>query len=358
VVFVPFTAPGDRVRIRVDSRRARFLHGRVEELLTPSPVRTDPVCAVFGSCGGCAWQHVEYAAQLEAKAKIVGDAFQRIGGVPLKAKVPITASTEPYGYRSRARILVGDGRVGFRHRRSHSVCATAHCPVLTLPLQKELAGLAEQPPRRGGEWELFVGDGEVRALALKAKGGDKTSVKVGDDCFVVSPGVFVQANALFHQTLTDAVLTAAGSGDLACDFFAGIGFFTLGLARQFARVIAVESNRFAVDDLDVNLRTAGLTNVTIMGERLETLLLDEQLAGERPQVVLLDPPRTGLPPGSADALAELAADRIVYLSCDPATQARDVRNLVGNGYALESIEAFDLFPQTPHVECLAVLERR
>ena len=100
--------------------------------------------------------------------------------------------------------------------------------------------------------------------------------------------------------LTDAVLKAAGSGDLACDFFAGMGFFTLGLARRFARVIAVESSRFAVDDLDVNLRTAGLANVTIMGERLETLLLDEQLAGERPQVVLLDPPRTGLPPGSAD----------------------------------------------------------
>jgi 23S rRNA (uracil1939-C5)-methyltransferase len=183
------------------------------------------------------------------------------------------------------------------------------------------------------------------------------SLHIGDESFAVSPGVFVQANALLHDALTDAVLAAAGRGELACDFFAGAGFFTLGLARRFARVVAVESSRVAVDDLDVNLRSAGLANVTIMGERLETLLLDEQFAGERPQVVLLDPPRTGLPPDSADALAELAPDRIVYLSCDPATQARDVRYLVGNGYAVESVEAFDLFPQTPHVECLAVLER-
>lgn len=357
MVFVPFTAPGDRVRVRVEGGRARFLHARVEELLEPSPVRTDPICAVFGSCGGCAWQHVEYAAQLEAKAKIVGDAFRRIGGVSLTPPMPITASPEAYAYRSRARILVEDRRVGFRRRRSHSLCATPRCPILTPALQEKLAELSEHPPRRVGEWELFVGDGEARAHALKAKGGDKASLHVGDERFTVSPGVFVQANSLMHRTVTDAVLEAAGSGDLACDFFAGIGFFTLGLARRFARVIAVESNRVAVDDLDANLRTAGLTNVTIMGERLETLLLDEQLSGERPQVVLLDPPRTGLPPDTADALAELAPDRIVYLSCDPATQARDVRNLVGGGYAVESVEAFDLFPQTPHVESLAVLER-
>jgi 23S rRNA (uracil1939-C5)-methyltransferase len=357
VVFVPFTAPGDRVRVRVEGEHQHFLHARVEELLVASPRRTDPACAVFGSCGGCAWQHVEYAAQLEAKVKIVSDAFVRIGGIAPPGGVRITPSPSAYGYRSRARLLVAGGRVGFRRRRSHVVCATGRCPILAPPLQAELASLADRPPPSDGEWELFCGDEEARASALPAPDERRALLRVGDERLGISPGVFAQSNGLLLGALADAVLSAAGEGALAFDLFAGAGFFTLGLARHFVRVTAVESSPAAVGDLEANLRAAGIENARVLPERLEAAFERGLFGDERPDVVVLDPPRTGLPPGSSDALVDLWPRRIVYLACDPATQARDARYLTGGGYEVTRIEALDLFPQTPHVESLAVLER-
>jgi len=357
VVFVPFTAPGDHVRVRVEGERQRFLHARVEELLVASSRRTDPVCVVFGSCGGCAWQHVEYAAQLEAKVKIVSEAFARIGGISAPEGVQITPSPSAYGYRSRARLLAAGGRVGFRRRRSHAVCATGRCPILAPPLQAKLAELADRPPRGDGEWELFCGDQEVRVSALPAHDQSPVELRVGDERLGISPGVFAQSNGPLLGALAAAVLSAAGEGSFAFDLFAGAGFFTLGLARRFARVTAVESSPAAVGDLEANLRAAGIANARVLPERLEVAFERGLFGDERPEVVVLDPPRTGLPPGSSDALAELAPRRIVYLACDPATQARDARYLTGGGYEVTRIQAFDLFPQTPHVESLVVFER-
>jgi len=357
VVFVPFTAPGDRVRVRVEREHARFLNAKVETLLEASPQRSEPACLVFGSCGGCTWQHVDYAAQRDAKAKIVRDAFERIAGIALPAKLAITSSPAEYGYRSRARVFVENGRVGFRRRRSHTLCETDRCPILVPPLQEELARLAHSEITTDGEWELVAGDASSRAVAVGSDAGDRVGWRLADDRFEVSPGVFAQSNAGLFEPLAAAVVNAAGKGALACDFFAGAGFFTLGLARRFERVLALESNRAAARDLDHNLAAAGLTNVRVSAARIESALHDGSLDRERPDAIVLDPPRTGLPPGSSDALARLESERIVYLACDPATQARDVGYLVGGGYRLARLEAFDLFPQTPHVESLAVLER-
>jgi 23S rRNA (uracil1939-C5)-methyltransferase len=356
VVFVPFTAPGDRVRVRVERAHARFLNAKVDALLEPSPHRSDPVCAVFGSCGGCAWQHVEYAAQLDAKVKIVRDAFERIAGAAVPAQLAITPSPAEYGYRSRARVFVEGGRVGFRRRRSHTLCESDRCPILAPPLQQELARLAGSKTAPDGEWELVAGDDSSRAVELGADSGERVGWRLGADRYEVSAGVFAQSNAGLFEPLAAAVVGAAGAGALACDFFAGAGFFTLGLARRFERVLALESNRAAARDLDHNLAVAGLSNVRVSAARLEHALRDGSLDGERPDAIVLDPPRTGLPPDSSDALAQLAPSRIVYLACDPATQARDVGYLIGSGYRLARLEAFDLFPQTPHVESLAVLE--
>jgi 23S rRNA (uracil1939-C5)-methyltransferase len=357
VVFVPFTAPGDRVRVRVERAHARYLNAKVEALLEPSPQRTDPVCAVYGSCGGCAWQHVHYEAQLEAKKKIVRDAFERIGGVVFRDSPPITPSPVAYGYRSRARVLVENGRIGFRRRRSNALCETDRCPILAEPLQEELLRLARAAPSRGGEWELACGDQGSRAVAVDEVDGPSVVWSLLGDRFEVSPGVFSQSNRWLFEALVIAVRGAAGTGALVCDFFAGAGYFTLSLARRFDRVLALESNGAATQDLYRNLATAGLTNVRVSTARIEDALRDGGFADERPDVIVLDPPRTGLPPDCSEALAELGAARVVYLACDPATQARDVRYLIAAGYRLESLEAFDLFPQTPHVESLAVLQR-
>jgi 23S rRNA (uracil1939-C5)-methyltransferase len=355
-VFVPGTAPGDRVRVRIVEVRARHARGRVAELLEAGAARTDPVCAVFGACGGCTWQHVAYPAQLEAKAAILRDALARIGGLAVPGELHVEPSPTPYAYRGRARVLVEGGRVGFRRLRSHALCATARCPVLVPALEVRLRELAEHPPARDGEWELTAGaQGTTRAVPLGA-GGDPIFVAVGTDRLRVSPGAFVQSNALLLETLAGAVAEAAGRGALALELFAGAGLLTLGLARRFSRVVAVEGNRAAAADLAESCRAAGLANVEILTEPVEAALAAPRLPAGA-DAAILDPPRTGLPPGSAEALARLGPRRIVLLSCDPATLARDAARLGAEGFDLCGVRGFDLFPQTPHVEALAVFER-
>jgi len=362
VVFVPFAAPGDRVRVRVTERHRRFARGRLEELLAPGPARREPACPVFGTCGGCTWQHLDYAAQVEAKRGILRDALERLGGLRLAAAPEVRPAPSAYAYRGRARVLVNRGRVGFRRRRSHRLCETPRCPVLVPALERALADLAERAPREHpravGEWELVAGaEGAVRAtpLARPLPRSPRLALALEADRVEVSPGVFVQAHPALHAALARTVHEAAGQGDTAVELFCGAGFFTLGLARRFARVVAVESEGRAVADLRRNLEAAGLGNVEVQGGRAERVL-----AGIRGPVdaLVLDPPRTGLPPGCVEAVVGRAPARVVYVSCAPDTLARDLARLVACGYALTRVEGLDLFPQTPHLEAVATLERR
>jgi len=357
VFFVPFTAPGDRVRVQVTQSRARFVRARVESLLEPGPQRADPVCPVFGSCGGCAWQHLTYAAQLAAKARILEDALRRIGRLAPPGPIAIAPSPSAYGYRSRTRVLVEAGRVGYRRRRSHVLCATTRCPVLLPALDEKLHELAQRPPRQDGEWELAWGDGQARAASLAAPGRERVSLEVAGERIGVSPGVFAQSNALLLPRLAARLLACAGTGGSALELYAGAGCFTLPLARRFERLVALEADPDAVRDLHANLRDAGIAHVDVLGETLERALERDALAPLAPEALVLDPPRAGLPEGAVEALARLAPARIVYLSCDPATLARDLALWLARGWALRSIEGFDLFPQTPHIEALALLER-
>jgi len=362
VVFVPLAAPGDRVSVRICQERARFLRGRVEKLLEPGGARSDPLCPVFGRCGGCAWQHVRYEAQREAKSRILGDALARIGGFEPGGPIPVVASPSRYAYRGRTRVRVEAGRVGYRRRGSHALCPVSSCPVLVPELDARLRGLVAQPPRRDGEWELAFGSGRARAVparrgekgGLAPQGAERLFLEVGGERIGFSPGVFAQTNALLLETLVERVAASAGSGALALELFAGAGFLTLWLARRFGRVVALEASAAAVRDLRANLRGADLGNVEVHERRVElSAALFRRLA---PDVVVLDPPRVGLPSGAVAALADVGARRIVYLSCDPATLARDLAGFRARGYRLRRVEGFDLFPQTPHVEALAVLE--
>jgi 23S rRNA (uracil1939-C5)-methyltransferase len=356
VVFVPLTAPGDRVRARLASLRPRFARAELEEVLEPGPSRVAPRCPVFGVCGGCAWQHVAYEAQCEAKRAIVEDALRRIGRL---APPPVTfrASPEPYAYRSRTRVLVERGRVGYRRRKSHALCAVESCPVLTPPVDAALRALADAPPKGDGEWELAAAASGVAVHPVRGA-GKPVEIAVDGGSLRASPGVFFQAHAGLHEALVEAVAEDAGAGGLALELFAGAGFFTLRLARAFARVVAVEAQAEAAEDLRHNLARAGCEAVRVVEARVEAALeAPDLLGGERPDVVVLDPPRAGLAPGAAERIAALAPRRIVYLSCDPATHARDLAVLTAPGFALERVQAFDLFPQTPHVEALARLGR-
>jgi 23S rRNA (uracil1939-C5)-methyltransferase len=360
VVFVPFSAPGDLVQVRLVESRARFARARVEELLEPGASRVEPACPAFGSCGGCAWQHVDYAAQLEAKRDILRDAVRRIGGLGEPSIGPVLPSPSAYAYRGRPRVRVEGGRVGYRRRRSHALCAVGRCPVLVPPLDRLLHELAAHPPAQEGEWELASGSQEVRASPIGEHAAPRIHLEVAGHRIGVSSGVFAQSNALLLDALLTRVTRAAGGpgpprGSLAVELYAGAGLLTLGLAACFDRVVAVEGDPAAVRDLHANLRQAGIERVEVLGEAVERAL--PGLAGRAPAALVLDPPRTGLPRGAVAALAAVRAARIVYLSCDPATLARDLAEICSLGYGLRAVEGIDLFPQTPHVEALATLER-
>jgi 23S rRNA (uracil1939-C5)-methyltransferase len=357
VIFVPFTAPGDRAVVKLVEERPRFSRGTLERLLEASPFRAQPLCGVYGECGGCAWQHLDYDTQVRAKAEILGNAIERIAKLPLPGPVDVLPSPSAWGYRSRARVLAKEGRVGYRRRNSHTICATSRCPVLVPALDQALAALSAQHPQDAEEWELSAGaEGSSRTTPLRQPlpEAPQLELSVCGDRVAFSPGVFVQGNSLLHDSLAQAVHEASGRGALAVELFCGAGFFTLGLARRFDRVVAVESEGRAVADLHANVLGAGLRNVEIRGGRAERLLP----ALPRADALLVDPPRTGLPPGCVEALCAAAPGRLVYVSCDPATLARDLRRLVDGGYTLESLRGFDLFPQTPHVEALATLTAR
>lgn len=364
VAFVPFSAPGDRLHVRVVETHARFVRAEIVALLASSPHRTTPQCVVFGECGGCRWQHLDYQTQLEAKRGIVADALARVGRIASPKAIEIVASPSPYAYRGRTRVLARAGRVGYRRARSNELCAVRSCPVLLPALDRALGALAAQPSA-DGEWELVAGaSGDVRQTrvsapapsAAPARGAERVAPRAEDAALRISPLVFVQSNALLVDALVRAVVEAAGSGERALELFAGAGLFTLALAPRFARIVAVESDADAAGDLARNLRDGGIVHARVVEARAEAWLA--QISGKPPpDVIVLDPPRRGLAQGGAAALAALRARRIVYVSCDPATLARDLGVLISARWRLVRAHAFDLFPQTPHVEAIAVLER-
>ncbi len=385
VLFVPLTAPGDLVRVRITKAAKRFVRGEIEEILEASQDRVEPRCAVFGTCGGCTWQHLAYPQQLVAKQKILHDALVRIGHLDAPESLTVAPSPAPYGYRSRTRFQRDRAahRAGYRMRSSHQICAVTRCPVLEPALENALSKLAgskrgapgaelaagsESAGSRGSkgeeweEWEMCAGsDGKVLLGRCVSAGTDRQAagsvlLRVGNDELRVSQGVFAQANALLLGDLVRAVVEEVGSGTTLVELFAGAGLFTLALARRFDVVWAIESSARATADLEFNLARSGAANAKIRTGPVEEVL--PKLEIHAPDALLLDPPRTGLPKEALAPLLALAPERLVYLSCDPATLARDLRQLTLTDYDLRGVKAFDLFPQTPHLEVLATLTRR
>jgi 23S rRNA (uracil1939-C5)-methyltransferase len=360
VVFVAASAPGDRVWVRVLEEHPKWLRAEIETLEAPGPGRIEPRCPLVGRCGGCAWQHLDYATQLSAKAEILRDALVRIGGLELPGEVEVVPSP-PFGYRGRARVGVARGVVGFRRLRSHTLEPAAGCPVLVPELESALAALAAAPPVRDGEIELCAGEqGRVRAWGPGGllHGEAQLAIDAGSARVFVSPGVFFQGNARLRGKLLAGVLEAAGKGARALELCAGAGFFSFGLAERFREVLAVESSPSAVRDLRRNIAANAVQNIRVECAPLEGFLAGAGAREYAPDAVVVDPPRTGLGAALAKNLAAATgAARVVYVSCEPATLARDLAVLAAEGLRLVSLRGYDLFPQTAHVEAIAVLAR-
>lgn len=408
-VFVRYACPGDVVRARVLDVHDRFLHAIAEEVVEASPQRVPPPCPYFGECGGCQWQHVNGDTQRAAKQRIVSDALGRIG--KMQAAVGETvASPLAYGYRNRVELHVGPvaGRtaLGYSALGSDRLVPVDLCLLLPKRQQKVPKALggalrflardqrASQVLRIGYRTAVHGGDVAVdvwtppgpfpRQMAAKvlADAGGASSVSrvlqrqeprrrdvagvevlagsgtwregLGEFSYEVSPTSFFQVNTRLAEAMADLVLERLdpAEDDRVLDLYAGVGTFTLPLAATGADVVAVEGAGSAVRDLRRNLEANGLWADVAPGDAARALA--ELGAFE---LAVVDPPRSGMRPDALRALVETGARRIVYVSCDPATLARDARALADAGYSLGEVTPFELFPQTYHTECVAVFDR-
>ena len=371
-LLVGLAAPGDRLRVRLDRRRGEVWFGSIVEVLAPGPGRVEPPCPYFGRCGGCDFQQLAYESQLDAKVGIVRDCLRRIAGIEPPTDIPISPSPRHWDYRTRAEWRHDPGRrlLGYLERDSHRVCDVDHCPIAAPGLESALTFLRDRLVGGGlpadiPEFRAAMGDdGTAVTPALDADGPAELTVEAAGERYVFDPDCFFQTNldvvpALVAEALRHAAPSQAAGERVgtAVDLYCGVGLFTLPLARRYGRVIGVEGHSRAAAYATRNLAAAGLGHARVDAVRVDRWL-DRHAAALTPVAfALLDPPRTGADTATLDGLVRLGAAQIAYVSCDPATQARDLKTLLGRGYALERIALFDMFPQTHHVETVAHLRR-
>ncbi|MGA3069655.1 MAG: 23S rRNA (uracil(1939)-C(5))-methyltransferase RlmD [Terracidiphilus sp.] len=410
-VFVPLTLPGEKARVRITEDKRGYATAEAEGIVAASANRIAPACPHFGACGGCHYQHAKYEAQLAFKQTILRETLER-GGVAAPAEIGMLDG-EPWRYRNRIRVAFdASGNPGYRGRRSHAVIPVSECPIAAPLLVNTAKAAAEavrqlapalrpagielfcdasetavlasvfvsnaaqlSPAKMGADFDDFAQAVSVRIPALKGaelvaegRAGDRVHARsphavaqwgaasltyraAGFD-YRVDHGAFFQVNRFLVDGLVDLV-AANRKGELAWDLFAGVGLFARRLTASFARVVTVESEPAATQALSANLK--GTTGTAVRSTTLDFLRGTRK--GQRPDLIVVDPPRAGLGPEITALLAEIAAPVLVYVSCDPATLARDLRALILSGYAIESITLADLFPQTFHLETVVQLRR-
>lgn len=360
-IFVGLAAPGDRLRVRLNQTRGSVAFASITEVIEPSPRRIEPPCPYFGRCGGCDFQQLSYEAQLEAKVSIIRDCLRRIARLTPPEEIPIKASPRAWHYRSRAQWQFDpqQRRLGYFERASHRVCDVAECPVIVPELQASLSRLREWAQEgalpAASEFQAVAGDeGAAISPSVGPAFMREVSRSVGERRYRFNAEGFFQIN---HELLPSLIEAAVGpmQGERAIDLYCGVGLFTLPLAGRFAHVFGVEANDAAIGYARSNLQDAGLANATLTCAKVSDWLRDEQAQLKPVDFLLLDPPRAGAEEGATDGILALRPARISYVSCDPATLARDLKHLIGGGYCLDSVSAFDMFPQTHHVETVAHL---
>jgi 23S rRNA (uracil1939-C5)-methyltransferase len=407
-VFTPYVLPAEEIRAEVTSRKKKSVWAKPLEILKAAPARVKPECPHFGTCGGCHYQHASYDAQVKFKLEILLETLSRMGGVSWAGEIE-THIGEPLHYRNRAQWAVSNANpraLGYYLPESNAMVPIDHCDVLSPALAGTFARMQEitrsgSLPAEVLEIEAFVDSSDAKIalnvafrefrnpvpeltklfhdtvpalqslLLLDQKknrfelsGPGYLIQEASGYQFRVSHLSFFQVNRFLVEDLLQTVIAGA-KGDLALDLYAGVGFFTLPLTKTFQRVVSVDANLSATRNLRENADTA---DTSIVSQHLQT---EEFLktASEAPDFVVLDPPRAGLGKTSALKLAELGPKEIAYLSCDPSTLARDLAILMQTSrkptdstpskhrYEITSMDFFDLFPQTYHIEALVRLRR-
>ena len=350
VVLIPFVLPGEVVRAETERAKNDLWRGRLLEVLQPSASRITPGCPYFQRCGGCQYQHIDYAFQLEQKRAILREALQRVGKIEFAGEMGVV-SNDPWQYRNRVQLHVEDGKVGYFGQGSRDLCAIDHCPIASPKLNETIHKI--QAPQASTAVEFFTNETDVQvnvvdrvsrqALSALMTLGVTTPIEYNG--FRVSRNSFFQVNRLLIDGLIECAI-ADQKGEWAIDLYAGVGLFSVRLAERFAKVTAVESGGSSFRDLSHNFAQPAINaNVEDYLDGLE----------ETPDFILADPPRAGLGKVVVKQLARIRAPRLTIVSCDPATLARDLQGLIAENYRIEKITLVDLFPQTFHLETVVEL---
>lgn len=400
--FVPFVLPLETVEVSITEEKPGFARARLDSVVQSSPQRVEPGCPYFQRCGGCHYQHANYASQLEFKVAILRETLKRTAKIELPCELQIHASPE-WNYRNRTRLktqITPEFALGYYRFRSHDLLPVESCPISSPLINRAIAATwdagrsgklhalvreleffadhadekllieiycAPGMPRREARqfadgilsimpemagvavFEQAPAHGSAEAKKLSGSGESQTTYRTESFSYRVSAGSFFQVNRFLIDDLA-RIVTEGASGELAFDLYAGVGLFSVLLARSFAQVIAVEASQTSSCDLRQNAPQ----EVKAVRATTEQFLAR---ASGHPDFVVADPPRGGLGENVARNLARLGSPRITYVSCDPSTLARDLRVLVSLGYRIEGAHLIDLFPQTYHIESVFHLAR-
>jgi len=382
VLLTPYVLPGEAIEAERAESRQHVQRTRLVRVETASPDRVAPPCDVYGRCGGCQYQHANYAAELAFKRGILSETLRRVGKIEFDAERIAVESAEPYGYRNRVQLHVEDGQLGYREMHSRRLVPVGDCPIGSPKINEVLVRLNRMV--RDTRWPRFALDLEIftdeRRVQWNIQESERPVAKhffewlaeeipetvpglldypVTPDLFRVSGSAFFQVNRFLLPRLANLVVGDA-RGEAAWDLYAGVGLFSLPLARRFGRVTAVESGRAATADLAENAARAEV-KVEVISDQVEAFLAAQCEAvndgAAAPDFVLADPPRAGLGKHATGKLAALGPAKIVIVACDPSTLARDVAALLPV-YEIQSLTLVDLFPRTFHIETIATLTRR
>ena len=384
-VFIPHSIPGDELRVWTVEEKKNYIRAGIARMLRPGSGRIDPACPYFGRCGGCDWQQLEYARQVESKRQILEELFHHRFPETRNLSITMKACPQPFGYRSRARAQrrCDDENVviGFFRNGSHVVENIESCLLFRPKLNEALRALRQAGRRLPGlmyrkgvsrEREIDIACSEEEGFWIAEPSGieyepsEKQTLlrrKIGGFTYAVSASTFFQANDFMTGELVARVMNCVAGidGGTALDLFSGVGLFSLPLARRFRTVTAVEYARPSHQLCVANARFAGLGNIQSVcadaGKWLESLDTRSGDLRQRFDVIVLDPPRAGVGADVMKRIGRLSPQIIVYVSCDPQTLVRDIGGLEPWSWRIESIEGLDMFPQTYHFETVVRLAR-
>jgi 23S rRNA (uracil1939-C5)-methyltransferase len=385
VVFVEDVLPGEQAEVEIVTRKKDYAFARPVRILKTAAARREPPCPLAAECGGCSWQHIEYEEQLRLKRKILEECFSRLAPLP---PLDVFASPE-FRYRCRVRYQrpAPGGKVGFFKKNSHTIITVPDCPILLPALndftRAHTGELAALSPRQTEVRALCNARGAVCTKpGLDRQAVSHLTMTVGNKYFEIGAADFFQANILLHETMANWVAnhawgarqTAGGehggldgkhpqgaksaAGGLLLDLYGGVGFFSVLLADSFTSGILVEADKQAAARASRNFTLNRMQRFAPVRATVERFLASGTREAQNADCIILDPPRAGLTPQVRARLADLAPRRLVYISCNPSTQARDIDFLVKKGgYTWERLVLFDCYPQTPHIETGVVLGR-